>query len=47
MALNVGGAAYQKLKGINVDNKYKTMNELLNRQRGAKPNPSGLMAPVK
>lgn len=47
MAFNVGGAAYQKLKGINVDNKYKTMNELLNRQRGAKPNPSGLMAPVK
>lgn len=47
MAFNVGGAAYQKMKGINTENKYKTMNELLNRQRGAKPNPSGLMAPVK
>jgi hypothetical protein len=36
MAFNVGGVAYQKMKGINTENKYKTMNELLNRQRGAK-----------
>ena len=35
-ALNMAGSAYQKLKGVNVDSKYKTMNELLNRQRGAK-----------
>ena len=35
-ALDMAGSAYQKLKGVNTDNKYKTMNELLNRQRGAK-----------
>jgi hypothetical protein len=35
-ALDMAGSAYQKLKGVNTDNKYKTMNELLDRQRGAK-----------
>lgn len=32
----VFNAARQKLKGVNTDRKYETMNELLNRQRGAK-----------
>ena len=29
-------AAMQKIKGVNTDRKYQTMNELLDRQRGAK-----------
>lgn len=32
----MAGAAIQKLKGVNVDKKYRTMQELLDRQRGAK-----------
>lgn len=35
-ALDIAGSAYKKLKGVNIDNKYKTMSELLDRQRGAK-----------
>lgn len=42
-ALNMAGYAYQKLKGVNVDSKYKTMNELLNRQRDAKKGGTELM----
>lgn len=47
MAVNVGGAAYQKMKGINADNKYKTMNELLDRQRGAKAGANKMMRAPK
>jgi hypothetical protein len=42
-ALDMAGSAYQRLKGINVDNKYKTMSELLDRQRGAKKGANELM----
>lgn len=47
MAVNVGGAAYQKMKGINAENKYKTMNDLLNRQRGAKSGANKMMRAPK
>jgi hypothetical protein len=47
VGIDIAGAAYKKFRGINTDNKYKTMNDLLNRQRGAKSGANKIMRAPK
>ena len=47
VGIDIAGAAYKKFRGINTDNKYKTMNDLLNRQRGAKSGANKMMRAPK